>query len=105
MLKRIQALNVGIPGAFRAALTVAFGFMLFLTFDQAHWWRLKPDYAFGWLVPVFVAYVVAERWPRIREILRAKGGSPLPGWLRLLVSTAAGLGLGLGLLLFLAGAL
>ena len=94
----------GIPGAFLAAMAIALGFVAFLAVDQQHWWRLKPDYAFGWLVPVFVVYLVTDRWPRLREMFRGEGRSAMPGWLRALVSTAAALGFGLGLALFMLGA-
>jgi exosortase/archaeosortase family protein len=88
----------------RAALVVAAAFVLFLTFDQAHWWRLKSDYTFGWLVPAFVVYLVYERWPRLRAIRSAAGPSPLaPAWRRL-TSLAAGAVFSGGLLLFLLGA-
>lgn len=94
----------GIPTRFLAALAVALAFVVFLTLDQIHWWRLKPDYAFGWLVPVFVIYLVVERWPKLQEIFKATGPSPLPDWLRRAVSAGAGLILGGGLVLFLLGA-
>jgi exosortase len=72
--------------------------------DQAHWWSLKPDYAFGWLVLPFVIYLVVDRWSRLRAIFRAAGPSPLAPWLRGMVSTAAGVALGAGLVFFLLGA-
>jgi exosortase len=93
------------PGSFLAALAVASAFMVFLAFDQAHWWRLKPDYAFGWLVPVFAAYVIAIRWPRLKAIVGAGRSSPLPRGLKSAVSLAAGASLVLGLGFFLLGAL
>ncbi len=86
-------------------MAVAAAFAMFIAVDQSHWWRLKPDYAFGWLVPVFVAFLVADRWRRIRNVLHPTGPSPLPPWLRAITSFAAGAVLGLGLLVFLFGAL
>jgi len=94
----------GVPGRFRAALAVVFGFAAFLTVDQQHWWRLKPDYVFGWLAPVFFAFLIRERWPAIAAVFRAGKGSPLPGWLRAAVWASAFLALGSGLGLFLIGA-
>lgn len=35
----------------------------FLIWDQQHWWGLKAEYAFGYIVPLFVAFVLYERWP------------------------------------------
>ena len=97
-------LRQGVPGRFLAALAIAFGFVVFLAVDQQHWWRLKPDYAFGWLVPVFVVYLVSDRWARLQEIFRGAGSSPLPRWLRAVVSLLAALVFVFGLLFFLLGA-
>ena len=55
-----------VPGAFRAALALALGFVGFVAWDQSHWWRVKEDYSFGWLVPALVAFVVVDRWALIR---------------------------------------
>ena len=100
----LRRIPTDVPPRFAAALALALGFMLFVVLDQAHWWRLKPDYAFGWLVPVFVLYLVSERWPRLREIFRAVQPSPLPLGLHRAASAAAGLTLAVGSLLFLLGA-
>ena len=93
-----------VPARFLGALAVALAFVLFLTLDQQHWWRMNPEYVFGWLAPVFAVFLVADRWPKLREIFRAAGASPLPLWLRGAVSGAAFLALGCGLALFLLGA-
>ena len=72
MTKRIWArLTTRVPGAFLAALLLAAGFLAFVAWDQSHWWRTKEDYGFGWLVPLFVAYVVYDRWPRMVAALDA----------------------------------
>jgi exosortase/archaeosortase family protein len=85
-------------------MVVAASYMVFLTVDQMHWWRLKADYGFGWLVPVFVTYLIYDRWPKIRECLAPAGPSPIArGW-QAVFSLLASLGLGGGLLLFLLGA-
>ena len=97
-------LPAGIPRRFLATLALALAFTIFLTVDQMHWWRLKPDYAFGWLVPAFIVYLVVDRWPRLREIFRATDPSPLPRWLRRMTSIGAGLAFGGGLIFFLLGA-
>lgn len=70
---------------------VAIAYMIFLSFDQMHWWQLKSDYSFGWLVPLFVGYVLFERWPQMQECLRATGPSPLPAggsWILTLIAGA-----------------
>lgn len=41
----------------------------YLVYDQWHWWTSREDYSFGFLVPVFVAYVLHERWPTVRRYL------------------------------------
>lgn len=61
-----------------AALLLGGAFLLFVTWDQSHWWSQKEDYSFGWLVPMFVAYVINERWVNIKTALAACSapGSP-----------------------------
>lgn len=97
--------GVQIPGHFLAALGLAGGFMGFVAWDQSHWWRVKEDYTFGWLVPVFVAYVVFDRWTvitrRLEEATQAAAG---PRWVRWTLNTAAVFGLIGGALFFLLGA-
>ncbi len=93
-----------VPGRFAAALAVALAFVAFIAVDQSHWWRLKPDYAFGWLVPALVAFLVFDRRQKLRDLLHPSGPSPLPPWLRTVATIAAGAALGLGLLIFLLGA-
>ena len=93
------------PASFLAALGLAGGFMAFVAWDQAHWWRVKEDYSFGWLVPLFVAYVVHDRWPQIAARVRdAEVMAPSPKWARWTLNTAASLGLLGGALFFLLGA-
>ena len=104
MLNLSSRLRLDVPDRFMAALAVALAFMLFLTVDQMHWWQLKPDYAFGWLVPIFVVYLIVDRWPQLREISRSKRPSPLSRELRGVMSVAAGITLAAGLALFLLGA-
>lgn len=86
-------------------LGVAAAYMVFLTVDQSHWWRLKEDYSFGWLVPLFVVYVLHDRWGRLRACAQAAEPSPLPAFGQHLLTAAAMAGLGLGLAVFAMGAL
>lgn len=93
------------PTHFLAALALAGGFMAFVAWDQSHWWRVKEDYTFGWLVPVFVAYIVYDRWHVIgRRLGEAATADPGPRWVRVTLNTAAVLGLAGGALFFLLGA-
>ncbi len=79
--------------------------MAFVAWDQSHWWRVKDDYSFGWLVPLFTAYVVYERWPQVLGRLREAGVAPAgPRWVRLTLTLLAGTGLAGGALFFLLGA-
>ncbi len=95
----------GVPGHFLAALALAGGFMAFVAWDQSHWWQVREDYSFGWLVPVFSAYIVFDRWPQIRaRLLAAANALPGPRWARWTLNMAAGLGMLLGALFFLLGA-
>lgn len=102
-----QTLRAAVPGHFLAALALAAGFLLFVAWDQSHWWRVKQDYTFGWLVPAFVAFVVHDRWARIVAAVRACGepGSPRArgGW-KWVLRLAVGASLGFGVLMFLLGA-
>ncbi len=100
----LSRLLPGIPERFLAALALASAFVVFLTLDQMHWWQSKPDYAFGWLVPVFVVYLVFDRWMKLQQIFLASGPSPLPRALRSAVSLGAGFAFGAGLIFFLVGA-
>ena len=96
---------VRVPRSFLAALGLAGGFMAFVAWDQSHWWRVKEDYSFGWLVPLFTAYIVYDRWPQIAARLREAASVPAgPRWVRWTLNAAAGLGLALGALFFLLGA-
>jgi exosortase len=105
MAKFMERFGEEIPATFVMALAVALAFMGFLTLDQSHWWQLKPDYAFGWLVPIFVVYIVWERWRTLRELFRAGGPSPLPAWLRGFAALAAGAMMCVGLAIFMFGAI
>lgn len=71
-----------------AAAGILAGFALYLIWDQFHWWGNREDYSFGYLVPLFVCYVLYDRWPRIRGFLRGEApagpapdaaGAPGPG--------------------------
>ena len=93
------------PAPFLAALGLSAGFMAFVAWDQSHWWSRKEDYSFGWLVPLFTAYVVYDRWPQILARLReAEAGPASARWVRWTLSAAASLGLLGGAVFFLLGA-
>lgn len=105
MTPLLSRLLPDIPDRFRAVLLVAALFGIFLTVDQQHWWRTKPDYTFGWLVPAFVVYVVVDRWVRVKAVFEVSGPSPLKTATRVGLDLVFGAALGMGLLFFLMGAL
>ncbi len=79
--------------------------MAFVAWDQSHWWRVKEDYSFGWLVPVFAAFIVHDRRAQIIARLREAADAPrVARWARWTLDIAAGLGMLLGALFFLLGA-
>lgn len=58
-----------LPASLRP-LAVLLGVMAcYLVFDQWKWWTRREDYSFGFIVPLFVGYVVYERWPSIKAFL------------------------------------
>lgn len=96
-----------VPPPFLLALLLGAAFLAFVTWDQSHWWRVKEDYSFGWLVPVFALYVVHDRWTAITTGLAACAapGSPRAGgWGRWVLGLTAGAALLFGALFFLLGA-
>jgi exosortase len=95
-----------VPGPFLAALGLALGFIAFTAWDQSHWWRVKQDYSFGWLVPLFVLFVVRDRWPRILGAINTCAADRSPraaGWQKWLLRVAVGASLLSGVVMFLLG--
>lgn len=103
-----KKLRATVPGAFLASLCLAGGYLAFIAWDQSHWWRIKPDYSFGWLVPLFVAFVVHDRWPKILAALgvcSAEGSPRVAGWQKWLLWIVLTVAVAFGALMFLLGAL
>ena len=101
-----KRMTATVPASFLAALLLAGGFLAFVAWDQSHWWRVKEDYSFGWLVPVFVAFVIYDRWPKILATLTecaADGSRRAAGWHKWLLRLVAGASLAFGALMFLLG--
>lgn len=94
-----------LSGRLTAALVVSVAFIAFLVLDQQHWWRAKPDYSFGWMVPLFVAYIVHLRWPDLRAAIAAPAPAALSRRARLVLDAWAWLALIAGCACFLLGAL
>jgi exosortase/archaeosortase family protein len=94
-----------LPTSFLAALGLSAGFAAFTAWDQSHWWQAKEDYSFGWLVPMFVAYVVYDRWAKTTTRIREAETAPAsPRWVRWSLNLLASFGLICGALFFLLGA-
>lgn len=104
-----------LPPSTRRAAFALLGLTLFLIWDQYFWWKLRDEYAFGFIVPLFVAYVLYERWPLIwkglagagseeanQQSLSERGFARLAGIALTLLSVLMVAG---GLLSFLAGVL
>ncbi len=66
-----------LPSGAKNASWLCLGFAMFLTWDLWHWWSLKQEYSFGFLVPFFVAFVVYERWPKIKSVLLGSNETPI----------------------------
>lgn len=54
-----------LPKEVLAGIAIIGCFMAYVIYDQSHWWEAKPDYSFGYLVPLFVAFVLYDRWPKM----------------------------------------
>jgi len=94
-----------VPTGFLAALGLSAAFVTFVAWDQKHWWQAKEDYTFGWLVPLFTAYAVYDRWPQIVARLREAATNGVSvRWARLTLNSLAVFSLVCGSLLFLLGA-
>ncbi len=72
MISRYLKAFEGLPSLFRYTLLVAVGFGGFVVWDQLHWWSRREDYSFGYLVPLFVAVVIWDRWDRLTSLLIKK---------------------------------
>jgi len=68
-----------LPASFRWALLALAGLTLFMIWDQYYWWKIRDEYAFGFIVPLFVAYICYERWPVLAEAMKGQAVSAEPG--------------------------
>ncbi|WP_269522453.1 exosortase/archaeosortase family protein [Coraliomargarita parva] len=64
-----------LPKTHIAVSYMVLGFAAFMIWDQIYWWGEREDYSFGYLVPLFAAYVLYDRWPVIRSYL-FRGAAP-----------------------------
>ncbi len=100
-----------VPKDLRYVAFLLLGFVLFMVWDQWFWWGDREDYSFGYLVPLFVGYVLYDRWPRIQSYLvkghAADGDAEPSSWDRFvpLLTGIAVAALCAGLALYMFGAL
>jgi exosortase len=102
-----KKISAAVPSPFLPALLLSGGFLGFVAWDQSHWWRVKEDYSFGWLVPLFVGFAIHDRWERITASLTACAvdGSPRAvGWHKWLLRIGVAAALLFGAGMFLLGA-
>ena len=88
-----RKLSSEVSSSFLAALLLCAGFWGFVAWDQSHWWRVKPDYSFGWLVPAFVMFAIHDRWSRIvgaAAACAAEGSPRVAGWQKWVVRVLVG---------------
>lgn len=106
MLPALKSIAVRLTGPLFSALLLGAGFLAFVAWDQSHWWRVKEDYSFGWLVPAFVGFVIYDRWPRIVDAVAACGCAESrrgAGWQKWLLRLVVGAMLVFGVMMFLLG--
>ncbi len=92
----------------RLTAWLALGLAVLLVCDQVHYWSTREDFSFGYLVPVFVAYVLHDRWPLLKAILLGEDGDATAHGQNSRAGAAnffAGLVVAASLLLFLFGGL
>lgn len=97
-----------LPKTTQMAGWLLLGLTAYLIFDQLHWWNLKEDYTFGYLVPFFSGYVVYDRWPRIKRLLgigEATSGEPVtvkpwPAWVGTILTAGSSIAVLSGSLFF-----
>lgn len=97
-----------LPAIYRAQLAVLLGMVAVVIWDQSHWWANREDYGFGFLVPLFVGFVLYERRLAILHYFSGElGADAVASWrtVRRLFEVVALLGLCASLVLFVVGGL
>jgi len=60
-LKNVRKLDSAVP-----AMVIVGVAMLYVAWMQYHFWSTDPEYVFGFLTPLFVLFILKERWPQIK---------------------------------------
>ncbi|MFP4203985.1 MAG: exosortase/archaeosortase family protein [Opitutales bacterium] len=108
-----ESSTIQIPRIHIGAALMVLGFAAYMIWDQFFWWGEREDYSFGYLVPLFAAFVIYDRWSSIRAYLergaapgeRPEASASGGGKLRATLEGVAICGFLAGLLLFAIGAL
>lgn len=53
----------------KSTAVLVLAFAAFVCYDQYYYWSTQAEYSFGYIVPLFVGFVLNERWPRIKAYL------------------------------------
>ena len=69
----VKSISQEIPQSLFYAFVLSGAMALFVAWDQVHWWQTRDDYSFGFLVPMFVAYVIYDRWESIMALIKGRG--------------------------------
>lgn len=99
-----------ISPATKVLALLGIGLAAILVFDQSFYWRKIEDYSFGFFVPLFAAYVIYDRWPKITAYLLgtqrpADAPVPVAGWFERLLNVLVPIGMLAGVLMFALGGL
>lgn len=43
-------------------------FLIYLVSDQINWWEGNPNYSFGYIVPMFLFFIIYDRWSQLINI-------------------------------------
>lgn len=92
---------------FKGAVLVLVGLVVYVIAMHAHYWANVDEYSFGYLVPLFVLYVLYERWEQIKAGWSTAASSTAPvrtqGWMGFFTELLAFCCVLIALFLLLAG--
>jgi len=99
---------LSLPRSTQFAFVLGLAFVGMVIYDQIFYWSTMEDYSFGYLVPIFVGYVVFDRWPKLKALLFGENeghtDTPVTPLMRV-TEVVMGMGLVLSLLMYFFGGL
>lgn len=98
----------GVPADLVPVAALGAAFMGYSIWNQAYWWTAMEENWFGWLTPIFSAFVLFNRRARIVaawSACRAPGSPRTTGWRGAILNSAVACGFAIGVISFLAGSL